>query len=105
MRKDGGAAYPRTLLFEGYDDAREESQLSALSYSFMEGMSLRDLVALKVATNWISANTPISNYELNEEGESVDTWRIACKAAFNFAEIFCKERAIRRQEEFKNGNI
>ena len=95
-RTDGGAAFPRTLLFLEYDDAREESQLSALNYSFLEGMSLRDYVAVKVATNWISNNGITSCYERNKSGEEVNVWEVACKAAFNFADTFCKEREERR---------
>jgi hypothetical protein len=38
--KDGGPAYPRTLLYED-----QEGAMNAVSYSFMAGMSLRDYFA------------------------------------------------------------
>lgn len=102
MRKDGGPAFPRTLLYEEWDDANEESQLSAMSYSFMEGMSLRDHVAVEVAKQFM-ATAVLPNLHTKGEQE-VELCEKVCKAVYNFAEIFCKERASRREEDVKNDN-
>ena len=74
--KDGGPAFPRTLLYED-----QEGVMNAVSYSFMAGMSLRDYFAAAAISNQGSHN-----------GTVPQDYNQAAQWAYELADAMLRER-------------